>query len=80
MKKINQDAKKSFRNWLVKYTNCKIQEGKDGMTYPCGTCAIALFDSMGLNEKGKEYKVHNKPIDRSKEVWRAILQIRDAKI
>jgi peptidoglycan-associated lipoprotein len=28
----------------------------------------------------QEYKQHNKPVDRANEVWRAILQIRDAKL
>lgn len=73
-------AKKEFRNWLVEYTQCELQKGKDGMTYPCGTCVISLLDAVGLKSRKKEYKEHNKEVDRSNEVWRAILQIRDYKI
>lgn len=75
-----QEAKKDFRKWLVDYADCEIQEGKDEMTYPCGTCTMALLDAIGLKSEEKEYKEHNEDIDRCNEVWRAILQIRDYKV
>ena len=74
-----KEARDALRKWLVKYTKCDIQEGING-AYPCGTCLIALLGGMGLKPNKKKYHEHNKPIDRSNEVWRAILQIRDAKL
>jgi len=80
MRNINyKQAREDLRKWLVKYTGCDIQESKSG-NYPCGTCMIDLLKKIGLNPKKKEYNEHNKPIDRTNEVWRAILQIRDSKI
>ena len=74
-----KQAREDLRIWLIKYTNCAIQESNSG-DYPCGTCVIYLLKQIGLNSSNKEYKRHNKPIDRANEVWRAILQIRDSKI
>jgi hypothetical protein len=69
---VRTDAKRDLQKFLVKHTGgCTVQNG-----WPCGTCAIALFEDLGLNPKAKEYKEHNKPVDRTNEVWRAILQIR----
>ena len=75
-------ARESFRRWLVKYTKCSIQEGADGKGYPCGTCTMSLLTGLGLDSHSKEYQEHNKDEvrDRHNEVWRAILQIRDAKL
>lgn len=70
-------AKRAFRDFLVEYTSCTVQEGEDGMSYPCGTCTIALFDGMGLKANKPAFSEHNEPHDRANEVWRAILQIRD---
>lgn len=70
-----QQAREKLRQWLVKYTNgCDVQSG-----WPCGTCAIDLLKDLGLDSNKPEYNEHNDEIDRCNEVWRAILQIRDAK-
>ena len=72
---------KSFRNLVVDIAGgCKIQQGKDGMTYPCGTCFCSGLSQLGLDEKHTDYKEHNEPVDRINEVWRAVLQIRDTKV
>lgn len=77
-KKVNyKQAREELREWLVEWTGgCDIQ----GEGYPCGTCFIHLLDRIGLKPSDKGYHDHNKPVDRSNEVWRAILQIREAKI
>jgi hypothetical protein len=75
----NEKAREELRKWLIKNTKCKIQVSNNGKAYPCGTCVIHLLNSIGLNPKVKEYKLHNEKVDRLNEVWRAILQIRDAK-
>ena len=74
----NKRAREDLRKWLIKYTKCELQEAKDGKAYPCGTCVIALLNDIGLHPRKKEYKEHNNPVDRMNEVWRAILQVRDA--
>ncbi len=80
MKKIDyKKAREDLRLWLIKYTGCDIQESKSG-NYPCGTCVIDLLKKIGLEANKEEYNEHNEEIDRLNEVWRAILQIRDAKI
>jgi hypothetical protein len=67
-----------FRALLVDYSGgCAIQEAKDGSLWPCGTCVCALFGSV-LDEHAAEYAEHNEPVDRINEIWRAILQMRDA--
>ena len=73
-------ARESLRRWVVKYTGCKIQEGRDRKGWPCGTCFCSLLGEIGLNNNKEEYKEHNEVVDRVNEVWRAILQIRDAEI
>ena len=82
MTKINpKKAREEFRKWLIEYTGCALQIAEDSSHYPCGTCTIALFDSIGLNPKDKAYNDREKDnVDRANEVWRAILQIRDAKL
>ena len=70
--------REAFRKFVVGYTGCNVQEGENGKAWPCGTCANALFGEMGLDSEKPEYSRRNKPIDRSNEVWRAVLQIRDA--
>jgi hypothetical protein len=83
MTKLNKNCKQAredLRKWLIKYTGCEIQESNNGKSYPCGTCTVDLLKRIGLNSRKKEYKDHNEEIDRINEVWRAILQIRDAKI
>lgn len=76
-----------IRNWLreilvVGTGGCGVQEAADGSGWPCGTCTIDLLTRIGLNAKKPEYRDRNKKdqSDRHNEVWRAILQIRDAKI
>lgn len=73
------EAREELRKWLVDYTGCDIQEGEGG-GWPCGTCACDLLGSIGLTPSNGQYAEHNKPVDRINEVWRAILQIRDAKL
>jgi len=75
-----KEAREELRKWLVKYTGCGVQEGINGKNYPCGTCFMALLDSLGLDGHNPEYEEHNKPVDRHNEVWRAVLQIRDAEL
>jgi hypothetical protein len=73
-KKNKKQAVKELREWLVKWTGgCNVQNG-----FPCGTCACHLLGEL-MNEESKEYKEHNKPVDRINEVWRAILQIKKAR-
>ena len=70
---------KSIRNLAIKISGgCKIQEGKDGLTYPCGTCFCTGLGEL-INGKSKEYKEHNDKPDRINEVWRFLLQLRDSK-
>ena len=75
--KINyKQERENLRNFLVSATDgCNIQSG-----WPCGTCIIYLLTKLGLDDKKKEYKERNEKPSRHNEVWRAILQIRDAKI
>lgn len=72
-----EELREGLRRWLVESTGCGIQESRSGKEYPCGTCTIALLDRIGLKAYQKQYREHNKPVDRANEVWRAILQIRD---
>ena len=55
---------------------CCIQKAADGSDWPCGTCVTDLLANL-LPERNPEYHRHNAPVDRSNEVWRAILQLRD---
>jgi hypothetical protein len=68
-KKEKEQCVEELRQWLVKYTGCDIQH----TGWPCGTCCLNLLAELGVVED----KQHNKPIDRSNEVWRGILQIRE---
>ena len=62
---------------LVRGTNgCDIQGGADGSAWPCGTCICSLLGAL-MPPDAPEYSLHNEPIDRVNEVWRAILQMRD---
>ena len=74
-KRNYKEIKEQLRQWLVDSTQgCDIQN-----KWPCETCTLELLRQIGLNPRKKEYEERNKPIDRLNEVWRAILQIRDAK-
>ena len=75
----NEGAREELRNWLVNNTSCTIQKGFKGKKYPCGTCFMALLNDIGLDSKKPAYKLHNDDYERHNEVWRAILQIREAK-
>lgn len=86
LKQKKEKMREGFRLWLMNATGgCEIQGGyvkgkKQDYGWPCGTCVIAVLDMLGLNPKKKEYKEHNNRVDRTNEVWRAILQMRDAKL
>ena len=68
-------AREELRRWAVKYTaGCEIQDN-----WPCGTCFVHLLEKLGLDNNHPAYHEHNKPVDRTNEVWRAILQIRENK-
>ncbi len=75
-----KDARETLRLWFLAYTGCFIQEDINGKEWPCGTCTIDLLNKIGLKSAKKEYNKHNRPVDRSNEVWRAILQIRNTKV
>jgi hypothetical protein len=73
-------AREELRKWAVKFTRCNMQVGKgDNKVYPCETCFCEFLGNL-VNSKSKEYKEHNKPVDRINEVWRFILETRDKKI
>lgn len=77
----NWSARENFRRWLVDSCGgCDVQEATDGTGWPCGTCVIDLLNRMGLDSSKPEYSEKNEEPDRHNEVWRAILQIRDAEI
>lgn len=68
------EAREELRKWAVKYTcRCTIQEGVNGRPWPCGSCFCDLLGCIGIAETGE----HNDPVDRTNEVWRAVLQCRD---
>ena len=72
---VDRKAQRAFKKFLVDNTGgCTLQDG-----YPCGTCTIDLLHRLGLDPKESAYHEHNKDHDRINEVWRAILQIREAK-
>ena len=80
----NEGAREELRNWLVKHTGCSVQSGVKGkkrwlVKYPCGTCFMALLNDIGLDKNKPAYKEHNDDYERHNEIWRAILQIREAK-
>lgn len=77
--KTSAAAREGLRRYLVKATaGCAIQEGNDGKLWPCGTCVMGLLTRIGLDGTKQEYSERNDTSDRHNEVWRAILQIRDA--
>lgn len=77
---LDSKAKRALAEFLVEHTGCDIQEGADGLDYPCGTCVMDLLDRLGLDDSKPEYYERNKESgNRHNEVWRAILQIRDAR-
>jgi hypothetical protein len=57
---------------------CGIQEGGDGKMWPCGTCLCSVLGGV-LDVNAPEYQQRNEPVDRINEIWRAVLQMRDAK-
>ena len=78
-----EEAREALRRWAIKASGgCMLQEGRDGKEWPCGTCFCSIMGQL-LDEpcggpESEEYHKHNEPVDRINEVWRAILQIRDA--
>ena len=71
-----QEARQELKEWLVKHTaGCDVQANG----WPCGTCTTHLLGALGLTPNHSQYDEHNDPIDRVNEVWRAILQIREAR-
>lgn len=70
--KNKSSFRKELKALLVEHTGgCSIQDG-----WPCGTCTCALLSTL-INPHAKEYKEHNKPVDRINEVWRYIIQARE---
>lgn len=67
-KKEKELCKEELRQWAVKWTKCDAQH----TGYPCGTCFCHLLGELGVRETG----LHNDPVERTNEVWRALLQIR----
>lgn len=81
--KQKNQCREELRQWISKWTLCDIQTGKvngkdSDFGWTCGTCFMNLLNELGLDETKPEYKECNKPRDRHNEVWRALLQIRDA--
>lgn len=68
------EAREALRRWLIAYTGCTIQH--DG--WPCGTCFNHLLTRIGLDLPHPAYRISNAEPDRANEVWRAIVQIREA--
>ena len=76
-------AREEMRRWLVKYTNCRLQSGHirshmRDFSWPCATCVLAFLTELGLTDDDEHYHEHCAPPDRRNEVWRAIMQIREA--
>lgn len=66
--------KEQTRRWAIAVSGgCDVQESADGKLWPCGTCFTYGIAALGANANGQ----HNNPPDRTNEVWRAILEIRD---
>jgi hypothetical protein len=67
----------ALRRALIKATRgCGLQSGADGKRWPCGTCTCSFLAGI-LPDTAAEYALHNEPVDRINELWRAILQIRE---
>lgn len=85
-KKQKEYIREGLRNIAVIISGgCEVQTGyvkgkKSKNGWPCGTCFMAGLELIGLTPKSKEYHEQNEKPDRANEVWRAILQIRDAKL
>ena len=85
IKKNYNLAREELRQWIEKWTECSIQGGyidkklEEG-GWSCGTCFIHLLNEIGLTSDNEAYHERNDDNGRTNEVWRAILQIRDAKI
>ena len=86
MKKNREEIREGLRLWLSEATGgCEIQSGyvkgkKEDYGWPCGTCLVGILNEIGLKPQAEEYNEHNDEVDRANEVWRAILQIRDAEL
>lgn len=91
MKKSNKMSKKEkiskiekIREFLIELTNgCSIQGGlvkgkMENFGWPCGTCTTYALSEL-IDNKDPMTHEHNEPIDRINEIWRGILQIREAK-
>ena len=74
-----EKAREELRKWMVEYTDCDLQTGSGG-AWPCETCTATLLKSIGLALTDPQYSEHNDEVYHFNEVWRAILQIRDAKL
>lgn len=76
-----RELREGLRQYLVDATHgCAIQEATDGSGWPCGTCIMDVLNILGLDDTRPEYHECNPDRDRHNEVWRAILQIRDAEL
>jgi hypothetical protein len=74
-------TREGLRRYLVEATGgCAIQAGNDGRLWPCGTCVLSLLATIGLDSQAPEYGERNGTPDRANEVWRALVQIRDAEL
>lgn len=69
-----ENARDGLRRWLVESTGCAIQH----TGWPCGTCTLDLLSRIGLTANHPHYASRNPGHDRRNEVWRAIIQIREA--
>lgn len=64
------EVREGLQKWAVESTaGCDLQDG-----WPCGTCMCELLANLGVKENGER----NNPVDRVNEMWRGILQIREA--
>jgi hypothetical protein len=74
VKSTSAISRERLRRFLVRETGgCVVQDG-----WPCGTCFMEYLDRLGLDKDKADYRDANDPPDRHNEVWRAILQIREA--
>lgn len=80
LKRTPAEKREEFRAFLVEMTGCTIHAGRDGKVWPCGTCAQHLFSAMGLDQTDPQYIESNELVTRHNEIWRGIIQIRNAKL
>lgn len=78
--KTPEAMREGLRRYLLRATGCNLQESTNGKNWPCGTCTMAVLSTIGLDSTRPEYHETNPEHDRHNEIWRAILQIRDAKL